>query len=129
MEIGGKSKKCLRPVQLEAKLLEKSNRFMSSLIAKAKAKREEKKKASDQEKQNNQDEKDEIEREKQAASFRAHWQWSLYQFDDRMPEEATALGVPGEEFKELMNVINGDLLQAYAKKWQDPGAVQNAVTL
>ena len=99
---------------------------MSSIVAKAKAKREEKKMASDQEKQNNQDEKDEIEREKQTASFRAHWQWSLCQFDDRMPEEARALGVPHEEFKALMNVINGDLLQAYAKKWQDPGAAQNA---
>ena len=77
---------------------------MSSIVAKAKAKREEKKMASDQEKQNNQDEKDEIEREKQTASFRAHWQWSLCQFDDRMPEEARALGVPHEEFKALMNV-------------------------
>ena len=99
---------------------------MSSLLAHAKAKREEKKRASDQEKQNKQDEKDEIEREKQAASFRAHWQWSLCQFDDDMPKEATALGVPRKDFNELMNVINGDLLQAYAKKWQDPGAAQNA---
>ena len=42
---------------------------MSSLLAHAKAKREEKKRASDQEKQNKQDEKDEIEREKQAEIF------------------------------------------------------------
>jgi hypothetical protein len=78
------------------------------------------KKESKDKKQAKKDAKEHINQEKLDASFRSHFKWDSCAFDSFLPPNAKELNVPQEDFDEVMNAINHDLLGDFAKRWADP---------